>query len=57
LSSRTGAASNLAREAVVDAPADGYTLLLGFSKAQLEAALAAGELIKVQSHGDVKEKD
>lgn len=32
-------------------------VLLGFSKAQLEAALAAGELIKVQNDGDVKEKD
>ena len=32
-------------------------VLLGLSKAQLEAAQAAGELIKVQNDGGVKEQD
>jgi hypothetical protein len=32
-------------------------VLLGFSKAQLEAARAAGELIEIQNDGKEKEKD
>lgn len=32
-------------------------VLLGFSQAQLEAAQAAGQLVKVHNGGDVEEKD